>query len=114
MSLSVCLCGYFFVLFIFLSQAKKKPQDSAFFVSLYRAVESVIKTFPAFACSIVGSGCLSDRGRGTVGVQEAAEQSEGCSDPCIFTEAVSRCKSQPQSSFAGEGTGQRRRRAADR
>lgn len=111
----MCVCVVIFLLCLFFCPlSEKKPQDSAFFVSLYRAVESVIKTFPAFACSIVGSGCLSDRGRGTVGVQEAAEQSEGCSDPRVFTEAVSRCKSQPQSSFAGEGTGQRRRPAADR
>lgn len=92
------------------------------FCSLYglcRAIHSVIKTSPAFPRSVVGSGCLSGGGRGPAGVPEAAEQSARCSDPeCsdppVFTEAVSRHESQAASGFAGEGRGRRRRPAANR
>lgn len=101
----------FYVLFFFPSP-QENPQNSAF--CLYQAVGCAVKPSLSFACSLVGSGCLSGRGRGTVGAHKAVGQSEGCADPCVLTKAVSRRESHAESRLAGEGTGRWRNPAANR
>lgn len=109
----------FFCLFNFFWPLNKTSTIPLFCVGLYGAVDSLIKTTLAFACSVVGCGHLPGGDGGAVSVQEAAEQSEGCadpgcSDPRVSTEAVSRCEPQAESGFAGGGRGQWRSPAANR